>query len=444
MLLDPTAHAGRTTSPRRQRRPLALVSLTLAGALALTACGTGTGTEDSPAAGGGGGGEGGGDAGGEGTVTVWHYFSADNQVQLMDEYAAMFEETHEGVTVENVFVPYDQMNTKLVSAAGSQTGPDVVVFNGAEAATLALGGALAEIDEQWSGFEEADQFPESVIHQVEDTTYAVQGYVNLLGLWYNADILSEIGVEPPTTMEELESAMAAAADAGHRGITLSGLPQSQGEWQAYPWLSAEGVDDEHLDAGALEAGLARVRGWVDNGWLTQEAVTWDQTVPFQQFSAGGVAFAENGNWQIGAAEADAQFEYGVVPLPVGEDGGVYLGGEGQGIGAFSDDPDLAWEYLDETYFSVEGEVLAAELVGSIPARLDAAQDEAVTGNPLLEPFAQTIADNGANYPAANIPPEAVADLQLTVGQAWSSVLGGQTSPAEAATSTVTKLEGLIQ
>jgi multiple sugar transport system substrate-binding protein len=335
------------------------------------------------------------------------------------------------------------MNQKLISAAGSQTGPDVVVFNGAEAATIALGGALAPMDEQWSSFEDADQFPDSVIHQVDDTTYAVQGYVNLLGLWYNADILDEIGVEPPTTLDELEAAMAAAKDAGYMGITLSGLPQSQGEWQAYPWLTAEGFDYENLDADALEAGLGRARGWIDNGWLSQEAVTWDQTVPFQQFTAGGIAFAENGNWQIGAAKNDATFEYGVVPLPVGDTGQVYLGGEGQGIGAFSDDPELAFEFLAETYYSVEGQAKAAELVGSIPSRLDAAQDDAVTSNELLEPFAQTIADNGANYPSANIPPEAVAELQLTVGQAWSTVLGGQRSPADTAAATVSTLQGLV-
>jgi multiple sugar transport system substrate-binding protein len=433
MTLDLTAHRGRT-SARPARRRLSLATVALAGSLALAACGTGTD---------GSGASGDDSTGGDDTLTVWHYFTVENQVQLVEEYGDMFEASHDGVTVENVFVPYDQMNQKLISAAGSQTGPDVVVFNGAEASTIALGGALAPIDDQWSSFEDAGQFPESVIHQVDDTTYAVQGYVNLLGLWYNADILAEIGVEPPTTVDELEAAMAAAKDAGYSGITLSGLPQSQGEWQAYPWLTAEGFDYENLDAGALEAGLSRARSWVDNGWLSQEAVTWDQTVPFQQFTAGGIAFAENGNWQIGAAENDAQFEYGVVPLPVGETGQVYLGGEGQGIGAFSQNPELAWDYLAETYFSVEGQVKAAELVGSIPSRLDAAQDDAVTGNELLEPFAQTIADNGANYPSANIPPEAVAELQLTVGQAWSTVLGGQRSPADTAAATVSTLQGLV-
>ena len=427
----------RPDGSRRRTRRIALTTMTLAGALALAACSGGSdepGSANTPD-----------DAGAgmqTGTVTVWHYFSEDNQVQLMDEFAAKFESENDGVTVENVYVPYDQMNSKVIAAAGSQTGPDVVVFNGAETSTLALAGALAPLDDYWGSYEDADQFPDSVIHQLDGATYAVQGYVNLLGLWYNADILKEIGVEPPTTIDELEDAMAAADEAGYAGITLCGLPQGQGEWQAYPWLSSEGFTYDNLDSGALEAGLARVRGWVDNGWLSQAAVTWDQTVPFQEFSAGDVAFAENGNWQMGAAEADADFDYGVVPLPLGADGQVYLGGEGQSIGAYSENPDLAWEYLKATYLDRDGQILPVEIVGSIPSRLDAAQDDVVTSNELLQPFAETIAQYGANYPAPAIPAESVGDVQLTVGQAWSAALGGQRSPADAAADVIAALEGL--
>ena len=411
-------------TPRRPR--LALTSLLAAGGLLLAACSGGTSAD-------GGTGPTEGSSGSDGgTVTVWHYFSDPNQVRLMDEYAAAFEEAKEGVTVENVFVPYDQMNSKLVSAAGAKTGPDVVVFNGADAATLALGGALAPLDDYWAEFAEADQVPDSVVHSLDGTTYAVQGYVNLLGLWYNADILDEVGAEPPTTMDELEDAMAKAAAAGYGGITLSGLPQSQGEWQAYPWISSEGFTYDDPQVDALAAGLTRVRSWVENGWLSQEAVTWDQTVPFQQFAAGRSAFAANGNWQMGTAASDAQFEYGVVPLPLSADGGVYLGGEGQGIGAFSKNPDLAWEYLAATYLDAEGQLLAPEIVGSLPSRADTAEADVVTGNALLEPFAQTITRFGASYPSPAVPPAAVADVQLTVGQAWSAAIGGQKSPQQAA------------
>ncbi|HSO69894.1 MAG TPA: extracellular solute-binding protein [Arachnia sp.] len=419
-------------------RRIAVAGL-LAGALTLAACGGDAATTPSATTGGE------TSAGAAtGTVTVWHYFSDPNQVGLMDKYAELFEAANPGSTVDNVYVPYDQMNSKLVAAAGASEGPDIAVFNGAETSTLALAGALAPLDDHLGGFADAAQLPDSVIHKLDDKTYALQGYVNLLGLWYNADILDEIGVDVPTSTDELEAAMEKAKGAGYQGITLSGLPQGQGEWQAYPWLTSDGFSYDSPDAGALAAGFSRVRGWVDSGYLSQEAVTWDQTVPFQQFAAGQVAFAENGNWQMGTAKADAKFNFGVAKLPLSDTGKVYLGGEGQGIGAFSENPDLAWKYLESAYLSVEGQLAAAEMVGSIPSRLDAAQDDAVTSNELLKPFAETLADFGANYPAAVIPPAAVADVQLTVGQAWSAVLGGQQSPEDAAQAVVDKLSSVIQ
>ena len=419
-------------TPIRKR---AMVGATAVLALTLAACGNGTDADDADT------GNGAASEGEEIELTVWHYFSEDFQVELMDSYAEKFEAEHDNVTVSNVFQPYDQMNSMVVSAAGAGEGPDVVVFNGAEWSTLAMAGALAPLDDYLAEFEDADQISDAVQHGMDGSTYAVQGYVNLLGLWYNADLLEEIGEEPPTTMDELESVMAAAVDAGHRGITLSALPQSQGEWQAYPWLSSEGFNYENLDEDALAAGFARVRGWIEEGYLSQEAVTWDQTVPFQQFTAGGVAFAENGNWQIGAAESDADFEYGVVPLPLSDTGQVYLGGEGQAIGANSEHPDVAWEYLTSTYLDFDGQLEAQESVGSIPSRADASQEEA--SNELLEPFAQTLNEMGANSPASNIPPEAVADVQNGVGQAWSSALAGQMTPEEAAAQVISQLQNVL-
>jgi len=408
-------------------------ALAVAGALALAGCSGGAGGSADETS-----------SGDASELTVWHYFVDPNQVKVMTDFADKFTATHPDVTVSNVYVPYDQLNSKLIASAGAKTGPDVVVFNGAETAILALAGTLAPLDERWAAYDQADQFPDSVVHTIDGTTYAVQGYVNLLGLWYNADLLDEIGAQPPTTIDELESAMQAAKAAGKMGITLSGLPQSQGEWQAYPWLTSQGFDYSDPQAKPLEDAFAMVRGWVEKGYLSQEAVTWDQTVPFQQFTGGNVAFAANGNWQLGTAASDASFTYGVVPLPVGDQGKVYLGGEGEGIGAYSKNPDLAWEYLEETYLDRDGQLISVNDVGSIPSRKDTAQDPAVTGNELLKPFAQTLADNGATYPDAVIPPKSVADVQLTVGQAWSAVLGGQQSPEQAAAGVISALQSLTK
>ncbi len=418
-----------TPGKRRSRRRLGLAgAIAVATGLVLSGCSS-SGTPSSTT--------------GPKTLTVWHYFSDPNQVKVLTDYASLFQKNHPGVTVKNVYVPYDQMDQKLIASVGAKTGPDVVVFNGADTSNLALAGALAPLDTTWSSFADKGQFPASVIHKLNGKTYAVQGYVNLLGLWYNKDLLNSLQITPPTTIAQLNSAMAKVKAAGKAGITLSGLPNSQGEWQAYPWLTAAGFDFAKPSASALQAGFSTAADWIAKGYLSKEATTWDQTVPFQKFAAGGVAFAENGNWQIATAKSTAKFAYGVVPLPVGGTGKVYLGGEGEGIGAFSKNQDLAWKYLQETYYSSSGQLIALKDSGTIPSRKDTASASVVTSDPIIKPFAESIASMGANYPAGAVPPASVANQQLAGGQAWSSVLGGGSSPAAAASKYMQSLTQLL-
>ena len=84
------------TKTSTSRRFAVITAAVLAGSLTLSACGTSSdGGNDNTGA-----------TSGSSKLTVWHYFSDENQVKLMDEYAAKFEAANNGVDVENVFVPY--------------------------------------------------------------------------------------------------------------------------------------------------------------------------------------------------------------------------------------------------------------------------------------------------------------------------------------------------
>jgi len=52
-----------------------------------------------------------------GSITVWHYSTDDSQLQILADYKEIFESQYEGMEVENVYVPYDQMLPKLATAA---------------------------------------------------------------------------------------------------------------------------------------------------------------------------------------------------------------------------------------------------------------------------------------------------------------------------------------
>jgi multiple sugar transport system substrate-binding protein len=376
-----------------------------------------------------------------GTVTVWHYFSVDSQVQELKDLATLYNQTSPKVKVNYVFVPYDQLPNKIVASSAAGTGPDVVVYNGPNVGQFVDAKAIIDLTPYWSAFKDKDLFTPAVVHSIDGKVYGVQGYVNLLGLWYNKDILDKVGVKPPTTIDELTTALQKVTKAGYKGITLTGKPNDQGEWQSYPWMSAYGWSYSSPDAGAAQQAFSLVSGWASKGYLSRIVVTWEQVEPFQAFTVGNVAFTENGNWQLGTAKANAHFNYGVVAMPSGPNPAkVYLGGEAESIGAFSKNPKLAWAYLEGSYFSKAGQLIAFKDVGSIPSRKDAAEDPTVTSDQLLAPFAQEVQSVGALYPPDAGPVVKVQNAQLVVGQQWSAVIAGQETPAAAAQKTVTGVQ----
>ncbi|BDZ47466.1 sugar ABC transporter substrate-binding protein [Naasia aerilata] len=410
---------------RHGRRRVLAASAILAGLGLLTACsGTTAGGSDK-----------------QQTLTVWHYFSAPVQAKVMDDLAATFEKAHPDVSVKNVYVPQNELIQKLTAGVAAKSGPDVLVFDGGTSSTVALAGALTPITDEWKSFPDKGQFPDSVVHSVKGDVYTVQGYVNLLGLWYNADLLKQVGVEPPTTPDAFDAALQKVVAAGHQGLTLSAEPG--GDFNAMPWMSTAGFDYADPQADALAAAFDKVRAWTDSGALSKEASTWDLTEPFQAFTAGDVGFSVNGNWQLGTAKKDAKFDYGVLPLPLGSKGKVYLGGEAEGIGAFAKDPKLAWQYLTETFWSADGEITSLKETGTIPARADAATDPALTQDPISSAFAKSIADNGWTYPDPSVPLEKSGDVQVEVGQVWSALVGGQSTPKDLAGGLAAKLKEIL-
>lgn len=413
----------------RRRALVGFIALPVIAGVALSGCASSpatTGSGDEPV-----------------TLTVWHYYNTDGQVATLEELADSFEAEHENVTVEFQYVPVDQMTTKAVTAAGAKTGPDVLVFGASGTYDLSQAGAIEPMD-WFEDFEDASQFPDGARQNIDGELFGVQGFVNLLGLWYNADLMAELGIEaPPTTMDELEEDLALAAEAGKQGITLTGKPGLESQWQGFPWFTSNGFSYGDPQPDGMADTFEMLQEWVDKKYLSPEATTWDQTVPFQQFTAGSALFAVNGNWQVTAAQ-EAPFDYGVAPLPLSDTGGVLLGGEVQNVGAFSKNKELAQEFLQETFFSTDGELALLKGFGAIPTRADAASSSEISDDAILSVFADIVQKQGRPSPSPEVPSANVNAVETLVGDFWSKAIAGDGSPDELASQLLDQLRPLLE
>lgn len=386
-------------------------------------------------------------------LTIWEYYSQESAKQGLNELASLFEKTHPNVNVNYVYVPYRNLPSKLIAAAGAGTGPDIILYNGTDVGSLAKAGAIIDLSQKWEKFEDKSEFPRGVVHHVSGDVYGIQGYVNLLALYYNKDILDKFDVKPPKTITQLGKALKKIRKNSNNiiGLTLSGKPNDQGEWQAYPWLSAYGWSYKNLNVDACINALNHIGTWASKGSIPQRASIWGQTKPFTKFLVGNVAFAENGNWQLIYAKNNADFDYGVIIMPKGNSSpSIYLGGEVLSIGAFSKHPKLAWDFIRTTFLSKKGELIYYHNTRSIPSRDDARKD--IAGNGLVKAFMKEVGHYGHIYPPAIGPTTKVKKMQLVVARHWSTLISDQEDAATACkkiTSNIKKVKkgessGLLQ
>ena len=375
------------------------------------------------------------ESGGDGnqvTLTFWSYFQG-TQKDWLDNQVALFEKENPNVKIDVVKTVGDQQDQKLLASVATGDTPDLFINNiVVDYPTLVEGGVLRDLTPYWDAYADKDQFPEGAVWKTDDKVYNLMTYTNLLGMYYNEDILSEYGIkDPPTTLDELEDALAkVTADGKYQGLALSGAPTVEGAWLFAPQLLGQDVDYCNWDASQDKVSQAyqRVDDWAAKKYIPKAAATWNQTAAWQQFMTGKYAFAFNGNWQLGNVK-EAKFDYGTAmyPAPPNGQSKVYPGGEGFGIGAKSEHPDLAWKFLEQAVLSAEGEEDVFKQAGSIPMRSDVADSQAIKDDKYVAPFVEA-AQTAAVWP--NNPN--TAQMQTSLGKSISAVISGQKSGAEGA------------
>jgi len=356
----------------------------------------------------------------EQVITIWHYSALDAQLENMDVKETAFIAEHPGVRFERLYIPYNDLPNRLIAAAQTNTGPDLIFGDGANAFAFQEAGAIQPIQACVDTWSTKDDIASAAFREVDGTNYAVRLYSNLIALWYNQDLLDQLGLQPPKTVKDMEAAMVSAKDAGFSGLVFDGMPDFPGAWQSRPMMTAMGVDYPNVDAESTTAALARIQSWVDNGYSPRDVISYTQDDVFNEFLAGNYLFAVDGNWEIEHAKRDATFAYGVVPFP--DDiakSSVYVSGESGMLGAFGAAPELTCQYLGEQWFSKQGSLDSLDLVGSLPILESLATDPKIADDPLYAPFAE-VAAGGISTPGGR----EFQLLNTLWGPAFSEVLAG--------------------
>jgi multiple sugar transport system substrate-binding protein len=399
------------TTTNRARR-LGVLALALAIPLTVTACtGDSTGGKnDDPDA--------------ETTITFWHGWSADSEVEAIEATVAAFEDENPNIHVEVVGnITDDKINQAL--RAGGSSAPDVVSsFTTDNVGQFCSSQAFVDLTPflEESGIDPATTFTPAQLQytQYQGNQCALPLLSDAYGLYYNKDAFAAAGItEPPKTMSEFdEAAVKLTKTSGDTYSQLGFMPNYHGYESTITHFAAqwspEYFDDDGKSAVAEDPAFKATFEWQKA--LVEKLGGYDRLEKYRTtfgdefgaknpFMTGQVAMAIDGEWRAGMIDAEGiDLNYGVAPFPVPDDqadtyGKGYITGTIVGIASTSEKQNAAWKFVQFLTTDTDAVVDFANIIHNVPSTQDALASSDVDQDPNFQTFIDI-----ASHPDSNTTP----------------------------------------
>lgn len=372
-------------------------------------------------------------------ITWWDYNAPEATQQAINEIITAYEKENPNVDIERTYVPFADLKNKLLMGTAAGELPDIVAIDNPDHQAFSAAGVFADITKEVEEWGEAEQYFEGPFSSTmyKGKNYGIPNSSNNLALYYNADLLKEAGIEPPTNWEELKEAAKKLTKDGVYGLSVSAVKTEQGTFQFLPFVWQQGSDlDKFNSEGTLDA-INLWKEFVDKGYMSKEVIAQDQEAIAIQFATGKVAMMVNGTWQIPFLEKEAKVNWDITTLPVGKEGGTILGGENWAITAGTKHKDIAWDIIK---FIQQKEQLQKylETAGRLPSRKDVIQDPYWQDNKHLKTFADGMEVAKARAYGSNYP-----KISEAVQEMIQQVLTGAKSAEDAVKEADAKIKPLL-
>lgn len=389
-------------------------------------------------------------AAGEVTLKLSDFWGSAEQdwiVSVIDQ----FQDKYPNVTIDRTQEDWGQLTSTLNLQMQDAGGPDIATANNgwSSLGTLAKGGLVLNLDAYADLYGWNDSVPTTIARQNKFTTdfttigegswFATpQARASLIGVYYNADLLDDLGIEVPSNLDELETAAAAVKAAGQVPFSYSGL---DGNTAALLGLQAIYGSEAYIndfvygdpDVTAEDTGLTdaatTLQEWNTNGWLTPDFEGIDYQTSLADYLDGKGVFRFDYTGSLGLS-GDQLNQFGYIQLPQASGGSTVGVGAAPGamvISAKCEHPDVAAAFLD-FLMSKESAQTAADL-GLVPALNDVQTPDVLSQRGEAAATSTLDADDGY-VPYFDWSSPTMLDL---LSQNTQLLLAGKTTPADIST-----------
>lgn len=351
------------------------------------------------------------------TVTLWHYTRGES----MDQLAELFEEKHLDIKVVAEHMG-DFRGEKFFLHLAAGTGPDVVWADGTLVTSWAVAGAIQPLT-PWidrAGLKRKDFIEPSWDQAVwAGDVWALPLYLDAnFALTYNKEMLNAAGVEPPTTITELDAVTPKLTRISADGImtqtSLIPWDVHGGGNSMYTWGWAFGGsfwDAATSKITANDPKIVRALEWMSGpaqryGFEVVHQLLRDLPSGQDSFMAGRVAMRPEHQGMVNAIISRVpDLDYGLAPLPYFADyvnePQTWVGGFTLVMSSAAKDPEAAWEFIRYATADSEGTRAYGEISGAFSGLRASLSAPHLTRDPVSAHFLRIL--QGARHARPPIP-----------------------------------------
>ena len=382
-------------------------------------------------------------------LTFWD-FHTGTEADVIQDMVNAYNQSQDKVKVEYSSVNQTDYTTTLVTTAyANGECPDILWVEPATFKKFSDAEMLADLSSYYTDDLKKDILPSFLEAASGDDgkIYTLPFECETLGLFYDADVLEEEGIEPPKTWEELKSAAEKLTTNDRYGIALpvEKTAYTLFNWWPFMWMDDADIYDADGNVTAGSDSMADALDFWGSFYQNEYCPSSLQTGPWSIDNvANGVAAMQiGGTYMINAAEEYNKdgHNIGVVPLPSpdGKDSVTVAGGQMMAVSSQSKDVDAAADFIfwcfgsDDTTYVTKW---CTEAKFAYPARQSVIEEN----KELFQEGMKAIFTEF--YDTARPEPQYSSEVTDIMGDTLQSVMFGGSSGADAAQLAQEQIEAL--
>ena len=257
------------------------------------------------------------------TITLWDIGTDEPQRSIQEGAVARFMAAYPNITVNQVHIQNDNYKQQLIVAMSSKQAPDMYIhWGGGPMAEYYKSGFVNDITDLFAKYDHPDFIDAAVAQSTYDGKVLAIPYGGLSGcdIFYNKTIFAEVGVEVPTTIDELEAVCDKLIEAGYVPFSLANGSKWTGSMY-YMYLVSRHSGNAEFDAAYTQEGSftsdafiwagEKIQEWVKKGYFNEgfNSMITDNGEDRALLYNNTCAMMLHGSWQIRSIKQDSQEWY---------------------------------------------------------------------------------------------------------------------------------------